>query len=291
MGLRLLAVVVHRWEAHSGWNLAKLQPRPTRKLAPAGTTLWFRILAADARTTPIWRRTKLFRTVPGCPCNRSGDAVRPQIITDSVSNRAPPWQRVPISRQHSTSQPRCGGVPATGNAGSRTRLNRRHSHFSKRGQRPAYRIGPRQHQPAVVTPLPTAHRPGRRIPGATVLGAIHDYPSTPVGWNAAWTRHAPVGRGQAAPTSTASLDCRPDSGADSSPRQGLDPVASLLPRCRQHAALHGAASRPLFGLEPAPNPVAARILARSGHLSLALAANSTLAGKKTAVTAPNRASM
>ena len=48
MRLRLLAAAVHRWEAHSGWNLAKRQPRPTRKLAPAGTTLWFRILDAGA---------------------------------------------------------------------------------------------------------------------------------------------------------------------------------------------------------------------------------------------------
>lgn len=46
--LKLLAAAVHRWEPHSGWDLAKRRPRPTRKLAPAGTTLWLRILDAGA---------------------------------------------------------------------------------------------------------------------------------------------------------------------------------------------------------------------------------------------------
>lgn len=42
--LQLCAAAVERWQPHSGWDLANRQPRPTRKLAPAGSTYWFRIL-------------------------------------------------------------------------------------------------------------------------------------------------------------------------------------------------------------------------------------------------------
>lgn len=42
--LHLRAVATERWEAHSGWDLVARQPRPTRKLAPAGATYWFRVL-------------------------------------------------------------------------------------------------------------------------------------------------------------------------------------------------------------------------------------------------------
>ena len=42
--LQLRAVAVERWQAQSGWDLAARGPRPTRKLAGAGTTYWFRIL-------------------------------------------------------------------------------------------------------------------------------------------------------------------------------------------------------------------------------------------------------
>ena len=42
--LQLYAVAIDRWQPHSGWDLAKQQPRPTRKLAGAGSTYWFRIL-------------------------------------------------------------------------------------------------------------------------------------------------------------------------------------------------------------------------------------------------------
>ena len=45
--LRLRAVAVERWQPHSGWDLARQQPRATRKLVPAGTTYWF-ALAGDA---------------------------------------------------------------------------------------------------------------------------------------------------------------------------------------------------------------------------------------------------
>ena len=42
--LELCAVAVDRWQPHSGWDLARRRPRPSRKLASAGTTYWFRIL-------------------------------------------------------------------------------------------------------------------------------------------------------------------------------------------------------------------------------------------------------
>ena len=42
--LRLCAAAVERWEAHSGWDLARKEPKPTRKVAPRGSTYWFRIL-------------------------------------------------------------------------------------------------------------------------------------------------------------------------------------------------------------------------------------------------------
>ena len=58
----------------------------------------------------------------------SGQAVRRQGITDSGSNRASQWQRVPISDQHSPPQPRGGGVRSTGSTGSPTRPNHRRSH-------------------------------------------------------------------------------------------------------------------------------------------------------------------
>ena len=42
--LRLRSVAVGRWQPNSGWDLAQQCPRPTRKLAPAGTTYWFGIV-------------------------------------------------------------------------------------------------------------------------------------------------------------------------------------------------------------------------------------------------------
>ena len=42
--LQLQAVAVDRWQPHSGWDLKARQPRPTRKLAPAGAMYWFRIV-------------------------------------------------------------------------------------------------------------------------------------------------------------------------------------------------------------------------------------------------------
>lgn len=42
--LQLVAVAVERWQPHSGWDLARQEPRPTRKLAGAGSCYWFRLL-------------------------------------------------------------------------------------------------------------------------------------------------------------------------------------------------------------------------------------------------------
>ena len=42
--LQLCAAAVERWQPHSGWDLHRRRPRPSRKLAGAGTTYWFRIL-------------------------------------------------------------------------------------------------------------------------------------------------------------------------------------------------------------------------------------------------------
>ena len=42
--LRLRAVAINRWQAHSGWDLVKRQPRAGRKLAPAGSVYWFDVL-------------------------------------------------------------------------------------------------------------------------------------------------------------------------------------------------------------------------------------------------------
>ena len=46
--LQLRAAAVERWQPHSGWDLARRQPRPSRKLAGAGATYWFRILGGIA---------------------------------------------------------------------------------------------------------------------------------------------------------------------------------------------------------------------------------------------------
>ena len=57
--LKLVAAAVGRWEPHSGWDLARQRPRPTRKLAGAGATYWFRILgeAPPDALESIWLRS------------------------------------------------------------------------------------------------------------------------------------------------------------------------------------------------------------------------------------------
>ena len=53
--LRLCAAAVERWQPHSGWDLARRRPRPTRKLAPAGAVYWFEVLDGDIDTlASLW---------------------------------------------------------------------------------------------------------------------------------------------------------------------------------------------------------------------------------------------
>ena len=52
--LQLRAVAIDRWQPHSGWDLVKQQPRPTRKLAGAGTTYWFRINGGSGDLDSLW---------------------------------------------------------------------------------------------------------------------------------------------------------------------------------------------------------------------------------------------
>ena len=52
--LKLCAAAVDRWQPHSGWDLAKQQPRSTRKLAGAGTTYWFSIVDGDDDLDALW---------------------------------------------------------------------------------------------------------------------------------------------------------------------------------------------------------------------------------------------
>lgn len=54
--LKLCATAVERWQPHSGWDLAVGQPRLTRKLVPAGSTYWFRILdgADEKNLGSLW---------------------------------------------------------------------------------------------------------------------------------------------------------------------------------------------------------------------------------------------
>jgi CRISPR-associated protein Cmr3 len=44
--VKLRAAALERWQPHSGWDLAKQQPRAGRKLIPAGATYWFEFVSA-----------------------------------------------------------------------------------------------------------------------------------------------------------------------------------------------------------------------------------------------------
>ena len=54
--LHLVAAAVERWQPHSGWDLLRQEPRPTRKLVGAGATYWFRLLDAPTpeALAPLW---------------------------------------------------------------------------------------------------------------------------------------------------------------------------------------------------------------------------------------------
>ena len=58
LNLTLRAVASHGWQAVSGWDLAKQQPRAARKALKAGAVLWFTLdhpaqLSAEA-LRPLW---------------------------------------------------------------------------------------------------------------------------------------------------------------------------------------------------------------------------------------------
>ncbi len=56
--LALRAAALGRWQPHSGWDLAKQQPRAGRKLVPAGAVYWFALAepeqVADADLAALW---------------------------------------------------------------------------------------------------------------------------------------------------------------------------------------------------------------------------------------------
>ncbi len=52
--LELRAAAIDRWQPYSGWDLANQRPRPTRKLAGAGATYWFRIAGGDGDLEALW---------------------------------------------------------------------------------------------------------------------------------------------------------------------------------------------------------------------------------------------
>ncbi|MBN2885888.1 MAG: type III-B CRISPR module-associated protein Cmr3 [Chromatiaceae bacterium] len=54
--LQLVAAAIARWQPHSGWDLLRQEPRPTRKLVGAGATYWFRLLDCPSSEAldPLW---------------------------------------------------------------------------------------------------------------------------------------------------------------------------------------------------------------------------------------------
>ncbi|TVQ93799.1 MAG: CRISPR-associated protein Cmr3 [Chromatiaceae bacterium] len=54
--LQLIAAAVERWQPLSGWDLARQEPRPTRKHVGAGATYWFRLLDTPSpeALAPLW---------------------------------------------------------------------------------------------------------------------------------------------------------------------------------------------------------------------------------------------
>jgi CRISPR-associated protein Cmr3 len=65
--LRLIAVANKRWEAVSGWDLERQQPRPMRKTVPMGTTYWFEVL--ETPTAPDWAQRLWLASI----CDRPDD--------------------------------------------------------------------------------------------------------------------------------------------------------------------------------------------------------------------------
>ena len=46
--LRLRGAAIERWQPLSGWDLWRKQPKPTRKMVPAGSVYWFEVLSGEA---------------------------------------------------------------------------------------------------------------------------------------------------------------------------------------------------------------------------------------------------
>lgn len=56
-GLTLRAAALDRWQPHSGWDLAKRQPRAGRKLVPAGAVYWLEVGdIGDEALANLWLR-------------------------------------------------------------------------------------------------------------------------------------------------------------------------------------------------------------------------------------------
>jgi len=61
----LMAVAMGRYEVVSGWDLAKHEPKPARKVVPAGSVYWFKVLEGDtSELIPLWENS-LYSAVSG----------------------------------------------------------------------------------------------------------------------------------------------------------------------------------------------------------------------------------
>jgi CRISPR-associated protein Cmr3 len=56
----LVCANVPRHEVISGWDLANHAPEPARKVAPAGSVYWFRVLEGDTAALAILREQGLW---------------------------------------------------------------------------------------------------------------------------------------------------------------------------------------------------------------------------------------
>ena len=147
-----------------------------------------RKLPHDAR---LARQRQVVPNVPGCPRSRDGErscrapasnpgfGLAPRTAVAGCTDSPPALDAAATLRRRSIH----GECRFANSTASPTRPP--HLRALNRRQRPAYRIGQRQHQPAAVAPWPTARRSWRRIPYATVIGSLHDYPSIPDRWNEA----------------------------------------------------------------------------------------------------------
>ncbi|MCF6355153.1 MAG: type III-B CRISPR module-associated protein Cmr3 [Candidatus Polarisedimenticolaceae bacterium] len=52
--LKLCATANQRWEAVSGWDLAKNRPRAVRRMAPPGSVYWFEVIKGEEHLSRLW---------------------------------------------------------------------------------------------------------------------------------------------------------------------------------------------------------------------------------------------